>query len=210
MSNTGSSDTTKISAMLKVGLTGNIGSGKSVVSKVFSSLGIPVYHADLESKKFLETEDVRSRITGLFGRSTLSASGNIDRAGLGRIVFSDAEALRSLNEILHPLVMEDFIRWCNTHEEIPYVIQEAAIILESGYKDYFDKIIHVSCPRELAVRRVMTRDRVSEKEVTDRMKYQMDDKEKAAIADFVIRNDGSDLVIPQVLLIHEKLLQVPA
>jgi dephospho-CoA kinase len=196
--------------MLTVGLTGNIGSGKSVVSKVFSSLGIPVYNADLESKKFLETGDVRSRITGLFGRSALSPSGDIDRAGLGRIVFSDATALKSLNEILHPLVMEDFIRWCKTHDEIRYVIQEAAIILESGYKDYFDKIIHVSCPRELAVRRVMTRDRVSEKEVTDRMKFQMDDSSKSNLADFIIKNDGSELVIPQVLLIHRQLLQAPA
>ncbi|MEI6901132.1 MAG: dephospho-CoA kinase, partial [Bacteroidota bacterium] len=114
-------------------------------------------------------------------------------------------ALRKLNELLHPKVMEDFAGWCALHSSLPYVIQEAAIIIESGYQGLFDKIIHVSCPMETAIERVMTRDGVTRDEVLGRMRFQMDEKEKAALADFVIRNDGLELVIPQVLRVHDIL-----
>jgi dephospho-CoA kinase len=191
--------------MLKVGLTGNIGSGKSLVSEIFSIYGVPVYHADEESKKFLADPAVKQRILGLSGDRVLTASGDIDRAALASIVFSDEKALVALNSILHPLVICDFTLWCETFSEQPYIIQEAAIIFESRVNGIFDKIIHVSCPKEIAIERVMKRDGVDRDMVLQRMRLQMDDAVKAGLSDFVIRNDGSEMLIPQVLSIHQML-----
>lgn len=194
--------------MLKVGLTGNIGSGKSLVSEMFLIYGVPVYKADLESKKFLGEPFVKEQILRLFGEEVLSASGDIDREVLARRVFSDGEALAALNGILHPLVLDDFTSWCEAYAEKPYIIQEAAIIFESGIADLFDKIIHVSCPKEIAIERVMQRDGMNRDHVLQRMSFQMEDEQKAAQADFVIQNDGNKMIIPQVISIHEKLLEI--
>jgi dephospho-CoA kinase len=191
--------------MLKVGLTGNIGSGKSLVAEMFSIYGVQVYHADDESKKFLRDPSVKEQVFNLFGESIRDGYGEIDKAALAEIVFSEEKALLSLNAILHPLVIEDFLRWCDAYQEHPYVIQEAAIIFESGSAGLFDKIIHVSCPKETAIERVVKRDGVDANAVMQRMRYQMDDAEKAKRADFVIRNGGTDMIIPQVISIHEKL-----
>lgn len=194
--------------MLKVGLTGNIGSGKSLVSEMFLIYGVPVYKADQESKKFLGEPFVKEQILRLFGEEVLSASGDIDREVLARRVFSDGEALAALNGILHPLVLDDFTSWCEAYAEKPYIIQEAAIIFESGIADLFDKIIHVSCPKEIAIERVMQRDGMNRDHVLQRMSFQMEDEQKAAQADFVIQNDGNKMIIPQVISIHEKLLEI--
>ena len=196
--------------MLKVGLTGNIGSGKSLVAKIFSTLGTPVYLADEESKNFLHTPGVTSEIVKTFGPEIMSPSGDIDRRKLGNLVFSDPKSLNFLNSILHPLVMENFAEWCRKHSTRSYIILESAIIFESSYQDEFDRVIHVSCPPEVAVGRVIRRDKVSHEEVLKRARNQMEDSKKAAMADFLIRNDGSELVIPQVLSIHYQLLQIPA
>ena len=191
--------------MLKIGLTGNIGSGKSLVAEMFSIYGVPVYHADEESKKFLADPAVKEDIADLFGESVLDASFDIDKHKLAALAFADKELLKKLNAILHPLVIEDFERWCERFEERPYVIQEAAIIFESGHASIFNKIIHVSCPKEIAIERVMRRDGISEEAVLQRMQFQMEDAKKAALADFVIHNNGTEMIIPQVLDIHEKL-----
>jgi dephospho-CoA kinase len=196
--------------MITVGLTGNIGSGKSLVSEIFSTLGVAVYHADQESRKFLAVPQVRTKIIERFGKKIVSASGEIDRPELAKIVFSDEKALMALNSILHPLVIHDFAEWRKTQRHHPYIIQEAAIIFESGVAALFDKVIHVSCPKEIAIGRVMKRDGTDGNSVRQRMRYQMDDEEKAALSDFVIRNDGSAMLLPQVLFIHEQLLQVSA
>ena len=194
--------------MLRVGLTGNIGSGKSLVAKIFSTLGIQLYHADQESKKLLEVPQIRSGIVKIFGPEILFPSGEIDRKKLGSIVFSDPVLLNSLNSLLHPLVMKDFAEWCNSQQNQQYIILEAAIILESGYQDQFDKIIHVSCSQEVAIERVMQRDKVSREDVLKRMQFQIEDSKKADMSDYVIRNNGSELIIPQVLSIHRQLMQI--
>ncbi len=196
--------------MLRVGLTGNIGSGKSLVAKIFSTLGIQLYHADQESKKLLEVPQIRSGIVKIFGPEILFPSGEIDRKKLGSIVFSDPVLLNSLNSLLHPLVMKDFDEWCTTQQKQQYIIQEAAIIFESGYKDKFDKIIHISCPREVSIERVIRRDKVNREDVLKRMQFQFEDSKKAAMSDYVIRNDGSEMIIPQVLPIHQQLLKIGA
>jgi dephospho-CoA kinase len=194
--------------MLKVGLTGNIGSGKSLVSEVFSIYGVPVYHADQESKKFLGDPAVKEKILSIFGEKVLATSGEIDRGALATIVFSDEKALAALDVILHPMVILDFTQWCESFREYPYIIQEAAIIFESGATGLFDRIIHVSCPKEIAIERVMKRDGIDGNSVLQRMRFQMEDAEKARLSDFVIHNDGSELIIPQILAIHQQLSEI--
>jgi dephospho-CoA kinase len=194
--------------MLKVGLTGNIGSGKSVVSEIFSIFGVPVYHADSESKKFLEDPAVNRKLRDHFGETIVTATGETDHRKLAGIVFSDETALRALNAILHPLVICDFAEWCKVYTDRPYILHEAAIIFESGVSSLFDKIIHVSCPKEIAIGRVMKRDGTDGNAVLKRMRFQMEDEAKAERSDYVIRNDGSQLLIPQVLFIHKLLSEV--
>ncbi len=194
--------------MLKIGLTGNIGSGKTLVSGVFSTLGIPVYHADDESKKFLEDQAVRNEIVRNFGYGILTSNHEINKRSLATIVFTDANALKQLNSILHPKVMRDFHSWALLNAAHPYVIQEAAIIIESGLREEFNYIIHVSCPKEIAIDRVVKRDKIDGNSVLLRMQYQLEDEEKSGLSDFVIRNNGYEMVIPQVISIHQQLLEI--
>ena len=194
--------------MLKIGLTGNIGSGKTVVSGVFSTLGIPVYHADDESKKFLDDPLVKNEILRHFGYGILTTGHEINKRSLATIVFTDGHALKILNSILHPRVMRDFRNWASLKPEHSYVIQEAAIIIESGFIDEYDFIIHVSCPKEIAIDRVVKRDKIDGNSVLRRMEFQLDDAEKSKLSHFVIINDGATMVIPQVLSIHRRLLEI--
>jgi dephospho-CoA kinase len=194
--------------MLKIGLTGNIGSGKSVISGIFSSLGIPVYVADDVSKKFLDAPGVKNEIIKHFGYGILTNDHEINRRSLASIVFTDEKALLLLNSILHPRIKQDFRNWAMLQKGTPYVIQEAAIIFESGFSKEYDYIIHVACPKEIAIDRVVKRDKIDSHSVMRRMQFQLDDAEKSGLADFVIRNDGSELVIPQVLAIHKQLLEI--
>jgi dephospho-CoA kinase len=194
--------------MLKVGLTGNIGSGKSIISRMFSTLGVPVYHADQEAKKFFNDPSVKEKIQGLFGERILATDREIDSRSLANIVFSDKKELMKLDSILHPRVINDFLHWCEAFTNHPYVIQEAAIIYESGVEGLFDKIIHVSCPKEIAIERVVKRDGIDTSLILQRMRFQMEDDEKAGLSDFVIFNNGNEMVIPQVISIHGKLKEI--
>ena len=189
--------------MLHVGLTGNIGSGKSTIAGIFSVLGIPVYHADIESKKILGRPEVEETVISRLGTSITGEDHHIDRKALAKLVFSNSEALAALNGILHPLVKEDAREWAKRQEGVPYVIHEAAVIYESGFGDEYDRIIHVSCPKEITIARVMSRDGSSRDEVLRRMENQWEDDVKSNLADFVIVNDDTRLVIPQVVSIHK-------
>jgi dephospho-CoA kinase len=191
--------------MLRVGLTGNLGSGKSLIARIFHILTIPVYHADDISKSFLSNKIVQNKIQEAFGSAVFISTHEIDRKALGKLAFSDSRKLTTLNAILHPLIREDFREWCSSHQEKPYIIQEAAIIFESGFREEYDKIIYVSCPEELAIERAIARDNANREDILKRMDFQWKDEKKTAISDFVILNDGSELVIPQVLKIHNLL-----
>jgi len=191
--------------MKKVGLTGNIGSGKSLVAQIFSTLGIPIYHADQASKCFLEDPGIVHRIREEFGSGILNRNNEVDRKFLAGKVFSNPDSLQKLNSILHPLVREDFRNWITFHQNHPYIILEAAIIFETGFQSELDVVIHISCPQEMAIRRVIDRDGVTREEVLKRMQFQMEDKKKAALSDFVIRNDGLSMLIPQVVEVHRLL-----
>jgi dephospho-CoA kinase len=188
--------------MLKVGLTGNMGSGKSIVAEIFRVLGVPVYHADAEARNFLNDPQVVQKIRERLGGNLSDKAGSIDRAVLSERVFSDPDALSFLNSLIHPLVREDFAKWCLTRQEFPYVIHEAAILYESGFAGEFDRIICVSAPKEESIRRIRERDGTSREQILKRMQFQMDGDKKAALADFVIRNGGPEMLLPQVLTIH--------
>jgi dephospho-CoA kinase len=191
--------------MLHVGLTGNIGSGKSTVAGIFSVLGIPVYHADMESKKILARPEVEEVVISSLGRTIRGEGNRIDRKALANLVFNNPEALATLNGILHPLVLKDAMEWVRKQQGVPYVIHEAAVIYESGFSGAYDRIIQVSCPKELTITRVISRDGSSREEVLQRMRNQWEDDVKSNLADFVIVNDDTTLVIPQVVSIHQTL-----
>lgn len=191
--------------MLKVGLTGGIGSGKTIVATIFETIGIPVYHADREAKKLLLNENVKRELLDLFGEKIFDSKKQVDRKLLGEFVFNDASGLEKLNKLIHPLVKAHFDECLKHNSNFPYVIHEAAILFESGFNRYFDKVIAVDAPLELCISRVISRDGVTRQQVVARMQNQWEPSKKASMADFVITNDEQALVIPQVMEIHGML-----
>ncbi len=193
--------------MIKVGLTGGIGSGKSYVAKIFSALNIPVYNSDLEAKKLYLRQDVRESIIANFGKSIYLPTGNIDKIRLAKIIFNDKKALNKINSIIHPLVKEHFNQWIEEQQHAPYIIKEAAILFESGaYKD-MHKIIAVTAPLELRIERVIKRDHTDREIILKKISNQLSDKELIKKSDFNIINDKKAL-LPQVLKIHKTLLKM--
>jgi len=191
--------------MLRIGLTGGIGSGKSTVAKIFETLGIPVYYADDASKRLLNENDVlKKEIEKHFGKETYQ-NGELNRKHLSSLVFNNAEKLALLNSIVHPATIKDAEDWMQK-QAAPYAIKEAALIFESGSQEHLDKVIGVYAPVTIRINRVMQRDKVSREEVVSRMNKQINEEIKMRLCDYVITNDEQQLVIPQVLDIHEKLL----
>lgn len=196
------------SPMLKIGLTGSIGSGKSTIASLFRVLGIPVYIADIEAKKFLSDPEVILRITELAGDDVLTSEGEIDRRVLAAKVFGDPEKLQELNSIIHPRVRKHFTNWAEMHKRSPYIIQESAIIFESGFYTMFDLIIVVSAPEEERINRVILRDGFKREEVISRIENQWPEYLKIEKADFEIKNSDVDMAIPQVLKIHKEIINI--
>ncbi len=191
--------------MIRVGLTGGIGSGKTTVARVFHTLGIPVFEADAEGRRILkEDAAVIKAVTERFG-SGVVRNGAIDRAMVASIVFKDPAALKDLNAIIHPAVRTGFRRWA-AEQHVPYVIMEAAVMAEHGGHRTMDQVIVVTAPEELRIQRVMARDGVERDAVMARMANQVGDAERLKLADHVIHNDDQQLVIPQVLAVHQALL----
>jgi len=191
--------------MKRIGLTGNIGTGKSTVAGIFEILGVPVYHADKRSREFLDSEDVKKQISSIFGKHLINTMQKVDRRTLAEIVFSDKNKLSHLNAILHPLVEQDFNCWCSTYQDKGYILHEAAILFESGFHRLFDATILVTAPEDICITRVMNRDRVSRELVLDRIRNQWPIEEKQKLANYVIINDDKTMVIPQVFEIHQTL-----
>jgi dephospho-CoA kinase len=194
--------------MLKVGLTGNIGSGKTVVAKVFSSLGIPVFHADNKARALLDDDRIKNEIRLIFGDQVFSPSGEVRRPALAEIVFSNQALLEKLNSIIHPEVRKSYRQWCLQPRDSAYTLYEAAILFESGHYQEMDKIICVVAPEEMRISRVMERDGVSRHEVEMRIASQWPEEKKAELADYIIKNDGSSMIISQVLEVHNRLLEL--
>jgi dephospho-CoA kinase len=190
--------------MIKIGITGGIGSGKTTVCKIFEALGIPIYYADDSAKKLMTSNKVvKSKITSLFGSEAYFRNGRLNRKFISSKVFSDKTLLNMLNAIVHPAVKEDNERWF-LQQKSPMALKEATLLIESGsYKD-LDKVIVVTCPIETRIERVMSRDKSTKEAVLKRIENQMPEEEKIKYADFVIINDGKKLLIPQVLKIYNK------
>jgi dephospho-CoA kinase len=190
---------------LLVGLTGGIGSGKSLVARIFSCLNVPVYDADSRAKMLMNSDSVLvASIQKEFGNEAYDQNGVLNRKYLAATVFNNPEKLKTLNQLVHPRVQADTEKWVLENSGCTYLIKEAALLFESGSFQNLDNIIVVTAPQNVRVSRVMQRDGRSQQEVESIIRNQMAGEEKAARADFIIRNDESELVIPQVLKLHER------
>ena len=193
--------------MLKVGLTGGIGSGKSTVAQLFEVLGIPVYYADEAAKRLMNTdEELKMTIKKNFGEPAYK-NDLLDRQYLASVVFNDAYKLELLNSFVHPATIRDAERWMQ-QQTTPYIIKEAALLFESGAAENLDHIIGVDAPLAVRIKRVMDRDEVSRDEVLKRINNQMDENIKLKLCDFIIINNEQQMLIPQALELHQKLLKL--
>ncbi len=190
--------------MIRIGLTGNMGSGKTTVCKIFETLDVPVFYSDIVAKKLYDRKEVKKSIKSEFGHSVFT-DGIVDFKKLAGIIFNDSGALNFINGLIHPLVFEEYGKWLRQNNNKPYVIHESAILFENGLENNFDKIIVVSCPEEIRINRLLERDNTSVKEIKKRMENQMKDDEKERRADYVIVNDGKKFLIPQIIRLDKEL-----
>jgi dephospho-CoA kinase len=198
--------------MLRIGLTGGIGSGKSTVAGIFEVLGIPVSYADEEAKALMnEDKGLQGEIISHFGPGAYT-NGRLNRSWLAAQVFSDPEKLELLNSIVHPVTLRAGEEWMKLWESAgaPYAIREAALIFESRAGQQLDLVIGVDAPATLRIDRTMKRDNSAREKVIQRMSNQLDEELKMKLCDFVIRNDGQEALLPQVLALHERLLALAA
>jgi dephospho-CoA kinase len=190
---------------LQVGITGGIGSGKSTVVKIFSCLNIPTYDADSRAKYLMNNNDsLVNQIRNTFGSESYDDDGNLNRRYLAEHVFGQPDQLQKLNDLVHPKVAEDYAEWVSNNEAASYIIKEAALLYESGSARSLDKIIVVTAPESMRVDRVMKRDNRSRSEIVSIMERQLHQDKLTSMADYIIANDESVLLIPQVLNLHQE------
>jgi dephospho-CoA kinase len=197
--------------MVKIGITGNIGSGKTTVSKIFEVLGIPVFYADDAAKKVM-TEDpiLINALKVAFGADAYFTDGALNRKHIASIVFNNEIQLAKLNSIVHPAVFRAFNNWTAQVKNAPYVMKEAALLFESTSYKMCDYSIMVTAPLELRIARVTQRDGLTRDEIESRNARQFPEEKKIELANYVIRNDDTELVIPQVLKLHQLFLALAA
>ena len=184
--------------MITIGLTGGIGSGKSVVASLFETYGMSVYIADTESKRLLNSSPlIREQLTALLGSSIYDDAGGLNRRLMASLIFNDAKLLEQVNAVIHPEVARHFKAW-TSRQTTNFVVLESAILFESGLNHFVDRCMLVYAPRELRIKRVMARDKITEREVLQRMQHQIPDEEKSVLADYVIHNDDMHALIPQI------------
>lgn len=189
-----------------LGVTGGIGSGKSLVCDIFKHLGVPIYNSDNRAKELMSSSpDLVSAISELFGEQAY-LDGQLNRKHIASIVFNDDDKLKALNNIVHPAVGKDFDSWLKENSSAPLLIKEAAIMIESGAYKSLDKLLVVSAPESLRIQRVVERDTVSKDEVSKRMNKQLSEDELLEYADYVVHNGGEHLIVPQVINIYNHIL----
>ena len=199
-----------MNSIIQIGITGGIGSGKSLVCRVFQTLGIPVYDADSHAKELMTTDGILiSNIKKEFGELSYHTDGGLNRKYLSSAVFNDAEKLKTLNKLVHPRVAINYNEWVKDHSANPYVLKEAALLFEAGSYQQLDKIVVVAAPERLRIERVKQRDpHRSEEQIKSIIGSQMPQEEKMKRADFTIVNDECSLLIPQVLRLHDLFLSM--
>ncbi len=191
--------------MLKIGLTGGIGSGKSTAARAFEVLGVPVYYADDAAKRLMNDDvNLKQKVKAAFGEDIYS-DGFLNKKKLADIVFSDPEKLAHLNSFVHPATIKDAANWMS-QQTASYCIKEAALIFESGANQQLDYVIGVSTPFPQRIQRTMQRDGASREDVMSRMEKQLDENIKMKLCDFVLTNADREMLLPQILELHEKLL----
>jgi dephospho-CoA kinase len=195
--------------MLKLGLTGGIGSGKTTIANIFIELGVPVFFADDEAKKFLLNNNVKSKLALHFGNHIIDFNGEINKAELAKIVFSDSNKLEKLNAIIHPLLMKEFEHWSSEkkRKNNALVVLEAAILFEAGFDKFVNKTLTVSANIEDRIKRVIKRDSTQYKLVVDRINSQMSDEERELLSDIIINNSNNNMIVERVIEIYNSLLE---
>jgi len=200
--------TSHLKRPLQIGITGGIGSGKSIVCKVFACLRIPVYDADTRAKWLTNNmPEIREKVIELLGSRSYDSKGQYDRSFVSSVVFQNEELLKKLNAIIHPIVMSDTGKWVDAQSGFPYVIKEAAIMRKAGDRNDLDYVVVVEAPVELRIERILQRDNRSRQEIQSIIERQISDEERSGIADFTIKNDEKSGIIPQVLKLHELFLK---
>ncbi len=190
---------------MKLGITGGIGSGKTSVCRVFNVLGIPFFSADPEAQLIMnQDKNIISGINKIAGKS-LYPDGNLDRMELASLIFTNPDILKKVNSLVHPAVFEQFKRWTEA-QNAPYVIMEAAILFESGASKLVDRVATVIAPIEERISRVTLRNKLTREQVMERIKNQLEDKERIKMSDYVINNSENEMIIPTILKIHEDIM----
>lgn len=190
--------------MKRIGLTGNIGSGKTTVASCFEILGIAVFNADKQAKLLMNKDvNLKQSLIAEFGKEVF-LNNELNRKYLSKLAFNDDLVLKRLNALVHPVVQEAFEKW-SIQQSGAYVIKEAAILFESNTYQSLDAIICISCPEEIRLKRILKRDDLSEKDVRQRMSHQWAEEKKISLSDYTITNDNSFLVMPQILHVHNAL-----
>lgn len=191
--------------MYSIGLTGGIGSGKSLISKVFNHFGIPVFNSDKQAKELYKDPLFLQEIVEEFGEEIIE-NGKFSTQKLANIVFNDNKALAKLNSLIHPKVLDKYLQWQRQYST-PYTILESAIIFESGWQKYFNKIITITTPIEVVIERVKLRDNTTEEEIKQRINNQLSIEKREQLSDYVIRHDGKTMILPQIIEIHQEIIK---
>jgi dephospho-CoA kinase len=196
----------EIRSVIKLGVTGGIGSGKTTACRVFNVLGVPVFSADAEAKEVMDIDTgIILRINTIAGKN-LYENGSLDRTELARLIFNNDRLLEKVNALVHPVVFSRFREW-EKKQDSPYVIMEAAILFESGASKIVDRILTVMAPMEERVNRVIHRSNLTREQVMERMRNQMDDNQRIEGSDYVINNSENDMIIPEILRIHNDIMK---
>lgn len=193
---------------LKVGITGNMGSGKTTVCKIFEQLKVPVFYADTAAKKLYSLPEIQKKIIQQLGADCYHADGSLNKTFFSQLIFSDPAALRFVENLIHPKVAMEYHQWHQEHYLFSFTLYEAAILFETGNLHKFHKIIYVAAPETIRIKRIEARDGLDEKSIQQRMDKQWPDEKKIALSDYIIHNDELQLLIPQVLSIREKLQRI--
>lgn len=193
--------------ILKLGVTGGIGSGKSTICRMFSVLGIPVFSADVEAKRLQDSDPELKSVINEIAGTDLYSSGQLDRTKLAELIFGNKDMLGRVNSAVHPAVFSFFNEWVE-NQESPYVIMEAAIMFESGASKLMDRILTVVTPVEERIERLIRGNKLTREQVVERIKNQLDDESRIKKSDYIIYNSENDMIIPAVISVHKEMLNL--